>query len=422
MAAGSGARLGTEVPKQFLDVGGEPMVLRAARAFEECPLVDDIYAVALTEYAERTGELLRVLSKYRDTAIGADTRQESVLRGLRFVAAKQLPAADQPDGAKEALINAGMPSAEPSPLVLIHDAARPFVTQEAIAHVVKGASITGAAVSCVPATDTIYVANAEPQCGQPLFLADSPPRQTLWSVQTPQGFDMRMILAAHEAAAKEGFTATDDGTLAQRYGHPAQAVLIAMGDYANRKITTPADMTAPSIGAGASDSAGTDDRVGIGFDAHRFADYPAPLVLGGVEIPESRGLDGHSDADVLTHALMDAILGALALGDIGRYFPDTDAKYKGISSMKLLNEVKRLAEAKGYAVYNADTTIVAERPRMAPHIEKIRDSLAAALGTDRDKIGVKATTTEHLGYTAKEEGIGAQAVVRLRKIIDNSFV
>jgi 2-C-methyl-D-erythritol 2,4-cyclodiphosphate synthase len=220
-----------------------------------------------------------------------------------------------------------------------------------------------------------------------------------------------MILAAHEAAAKDGFAATDDGTVAQRYGHPAPAVLIAMGDYANRKITTPADMAALGVGEGG----GADDRVGIGFDAHRFTVHPSPLVLGGIEIPESRGLDGHSDADVLTHALMDAILGALALGDIGRHFPDTDANYKGISSMKLLDEVKLMAEAKGYAIYSADTTIVVERPRMAPHIEKIRVSLAAALGTDRDKIGVKATTTEHLGYTAKEEGIGAQAVVRLRR-------
>jgi 2-C-methyl-D-erythritol 2,4-cyclodiphosphate synthase len=156
-------------------------------------------------------------------------------------------------------------------------------------------------------------------------------------------------------------------------------------------------------------------RVGIGFDVHAFADADSEraLVLGGVTIPEGRGLVGHSDADVLTHALMDAMLGALALGDIGRFFPDTDEKYRGISSMRLLLEVERMIEHEGYIVYNADMTIVAERPRMAAHIDEIRDNIADALGVTRDRIGVKATTTEGLGFTGREEGIGTQAIVRL---------
>ncbi|MDR3224880.1 MAG: 2-C-methyl-D-erythritol 2,4-cyclodiphosphate synthase [Clostridiales Family XIII bacterium] len=159
----------------------------------------------------------------------------------------------------------------------------------------------------------------------------------------------------------------------------------------------------------------TEDRVGIGFDVHAFADaeQQRTLVLGGTAIPGGKALDGHSDADVLTHALMDAMLGALALGDIGAFFPDTDERYRGISSMRLLADVKRRIEREGYIVYNADMTIVAERPRMAPHVDEIRDSIAGALGVTRDKIGVKATTTEGLGFTGREEGIGAQAIVRL---------
>jgi 2-C-methyl-D-erythritol 4-phosphate cytidylyltransferase/2-C-methyl-D-erythritol 2,4-cyclodiphosphate synthase len=388
MAAGSGSRVGAGTPKQFLNIGGEPMVCRAARAFEDCAFVDDVYAVVPEADMDRANGLLAAFGKYRGACAGAEVRQESVRRGLRFVA--------------------GSPRAEGSrAIVLIHDAARPFVTQETIVRVLAGAAASGAAVACVPATDTVYEASGVPACGRPLLLADAPDRDLLWSVQTPQGFDLAMILDAHDAAAADGFEATDDGAVAFRYG--GADVLIAMGDYANRKITVPGDLPAAD-GAG-----GAGDRVGTGFDVHAFAAPEASrvLVLGGVEIPYERGLDGHSDADVLTHALMDAMLGALALGDIGKLFPDTDERYRGISSMKLLAEVRARVEAEGYIVYNADTTIVAERPRMAEHADAIRDSLAAALGVPRDRIGVKATTTEGLGFTGREEGIGAQAIVRL---------
>jgi 2-C-methyl-D-erythritol 2,4-cyclodiphosphate synthase len=157
------------------------------------------------------------------------------------------------------------------------------------------------------------------------------------------------------------------------------------------------------------------DRVGIGFDVHAFAPEEAgrALVLGGVALPYGRGLAGHSDADVLTHALMDAMLGALALGDIGKVFPDTDEQYRGVSSMKLLAQVGAMVEDKGYIVYNADTVIIAEKPRMAAHTDAIRNSLAAALDVSAERVSVKATTTEGLGFTGREEGIGAQAVVRL---------
>jgi 2-C-methyl-D-erythritol 2,4-cyclodiphosphate synthase/2-C-methyl-D-erythritol 4-phosphate cytidylyltransferase len=387
MAAGSGLRLGASVPKQFLDVDGEPMLLKAARAFDACAFVDDLRAVAAIGRLSETDDALGVLSKYGGSVAGAEIRQESVRLGLRAVS-------------REAC----------GGVVLIHDAARPFVTGSVIERVLAGAAATGAAVACVPVTDTIYVADGEPQCGSPLFLAETPPRALLWSVQTPQGFDFDRILSAHEAAASDGFEATDDGAVARAYGHAD--VLIAMGDYANRKITTPGDLHPRGGRSG-------DDRVGVGFDVHAFAPERADaeagraLVLGGVAIPGARPLEGHSDADVLTHALMDAMLGALALGDIGKFFPDTDERYRGVSSMKLLAEVRTMIGREGYAVYNADTTVLAEKPRMAGYADEIGASLAAALDVDKGRIGVKATTTEGLGFIGREEGVGAQAVVRL---------
>jgi 2-C-methyl-D-erythritol 4-phosphate cytidylyltransferase/2-C-methyl-D-erythritol 2,4-cyclodiphosphate synthase len=433
MAAGNGSRFGAKSPKQFLDVEGESMILRAARTFDECEYVDGIWAVASSDRRADANAALCVLAKYRCAVGGGDTRQESVRLGLR--AAAGTPDTESMEGADGAV-------------VLIHDAARPFVTSDIIERVLEGATVTGAAIACVPVTDTIYAANEKPGSGRALLLADAPDRDLLWSVQTPQGFDFDMILRAHEAAALDGFEATDDGAVARIYGYAAgdasdggkgADVLIVDGDYVNRKITLRGDIDTslgtpcverPDFGAPTAERSGLDaydargggrpgDRVGIGFDVHAFAPaWERALVLGGVTLPYERGLEGHSDADVLTHALIDAMLGALALGDIGFYFPETDDRYLGISSMKLLEEVREMIERNGYIVYNADMTIVAERPRMAEHVDDIRDSVAAALGVDRDRIGVKATTTERLGFTGREEGIGAQAIVRLAELAE----
>jgi 2-C-methyl-D-erythritol 4-phosphate cytidylyltransferase/2-C-methyl-D-erythritol 2,4-cyclodiphosphate synthase len=407
MAAGSGSRFGSESPKQFLDVDGEPMLLRAARAFDEHDAVDGVWAVASPEKGASVGEVLGTLRKYRGFTEGGPTRQESVRLGLRAVSDELT---GRTAGAGDAgSCDAGVGDAGGT-IVLIHDAARPFVTREVIERVLAGAADTGAAIACVPVTDTIYEAK-EVRGDDSVFLRDTPDRELLWSVQTPQGFDLDMIRSAHESAAADGFEATDDGAVAMKYGRARTddgvSVLIAMGDYVNRKITVPSDMdTVPSSGA--------DDRVGIGFDVHAFSDEEGrALVLGGVTIPHERGLEGHSDADVLTHGIMDAMLGALALGDIGVFFPDTDSRYEGVSSMRLLDEVRGMIERVGYIVYNVDATIVAERPRLAGRIDEIRSSLADALGIDRGMVGVKATTTEGLGFTGREEGVGAQAVVRL---------
>jgi 2-C-methyl-D-erythritol 2,4-cyclodiphosphate synthase len=291
---------------------------------------------------------------------------------------------------------------EPSPsvfpdIVLIHDAARPFVTDAVIEGVLDGVISSGAAVCCVPVKDTIYKADREMRDK----LWGVPPRDELFAVQTPQGFDFALISDTHERALKDGLTATDDGSLAKAYGAD---VLITAGSYENIKVTTAEDLPGSMQG-----------RVGTGFDVHAFA-AGRKLILGGVEIPYDRGLLGHSDADVLTHALMDAMLGALALGDIGRHFPDTDERYRGISSMKLLAEVVSMIHDKGYTVSNADMTIVAEKPRMSGFIPDIVARLSEVLGIETGRVSVKATTTEGLGFTGTEEGIGAQAIVLLREV------
>jgi 2-C-methyl-D-erythritol 4-phosphate cytidylyltransferase/2-C-methyl-D-erythritol 2,4-cyclodiphosphate synthase len=292
-------------------------------------------------------------------------------------------------------------------LVLVHDAARPFVTTAVIDAVLEAAAESGAAVPGIPVTDTLYRTDEGITGTGPMSVLEIPDRRRFSAAQTPQGFDLRLISDAHRKAAADGFEATDDAAVALRYG--GAKIALVSGDPANRKITYAADLDAAETGGA------TERRVGMGFDVHAFAEG-RKLVLGGVEIPFERGLLGHSDADVLTHALMDALLGALALGDIGMHFPDTDEKYRGIASRELLAEVMRLITERGFAVVNADLTVVAERPKLGPYREKIIGSLAAALGLAENRVSVKATTTEGLGFCGREEGIGAQAVVLVEKV------
>ncbi|MBR4410645.1 MAG: 2-C-methyl-D-erythritol 2,4-cyclodiphosphate synthase [Firmicutes bacterium] len=211
-------------------------------------------------------------------------------------------------------------------------------------------------------------------------------------MQTPQGFASEILRKAYEAAYRDGFLGTDDAGLAERIG---QTILLTEGDYANIKITTREDLP-------------MEIRVGTGYDVHRLTEG-RKLILGGVDIPYEKGLDGHSDADVMAHALMDALLGAAGLGDIGRHFPDTDPQYKGISSLKLLEIVNQRIHEAGYELGNADVTIIAQRPKLAGYISQMEENLAAVLGADIRQINVKATTTEKLGFTGRGEGIAAEA-------------
>ena len=235
---------------------------------------------------------------------------------------------------------------------------------------------------------------------QPGRLLDPLDRAQLRAVQTPQTFDCAKLKAAHERAEAEGFDATDDAALFEHY-YGSVRLVTAPGAEANIKLTNPADfekLSRPAM------------RIGSGYDAHRLAEG-RKLILCGVDVPHTRGLDGHSDADVAVHALMDALLGALGEGDIGHHFPDSDPAYEGISSMLLLDHVMKIVREHGYGVANADVTIVAQKPKLAAYIPAMRENLARALGTDA--VNVKATTTERMGFEGEELGISAQAVALL---------
>ena len=275
-------------------------------------------------------------------------------------------------------------------LVAIHDAARPFASEEVITQVLQAAAKTGAAAPAVPVKDTIKVADKDGK------VITTPDRATLYAVQTPQCFDRALYLQALEAVSGEKASlVTDDCSLFELAGLP---VTLTAGDYANLKITTKEDLQKENT-----------MRIGHGYDVHRLVE-DRPLILGGVEIPYEKGLLGHSDADVLLHAIMDALLGAAALGDIGKHFPDTDAAYKGASSIKLLEHVGKLLEEKCYMIDNIDATIIAQKPKMRDYIDTMRKNVADTLGIELDQVNIKATTEEGLGFTGSGEGISSQAI------------
>ena len=362
-AAGKGSRMGASLPKQFLKIGNRTILECSILPFQEADFVDDILVVSGGDYLEKVRELCKGISKVRNVVEGGKERQDSVHNAL-------------------ALVEEGF--------VLIHDGARPYITEAVILNVLEDASRVGASVAAVPVKDTIRQQSDEG--GKTLK------RSELYSVQTPQGFEVSLIKEAFRRAYEEGFYGTDDAGLVDRMG---LEVAVSEGDYANIKITTKEDMP-------------VEIRVGTGFDVHRLVEG-RKCIICGVDIPFEKGLLGHSDADVALHALMDAMLGAAALGDIGKHFPDTDPKYKGISSVKLLKYVNDFIAEEGYSLGNADVTIMAQKPKMLPHIQQMRENIADALGVDVAAINVKATTTEKLGFVGREEGIAAEAVCILKR-------
>lgn len=285
----------------------------------------------------------------------------------------------------------GLAAAEGA-LVAIHDAARPFVSRAVITAALEAAARTGAAAPAVPVKDTIKVA----QGGR---VVSTPDRAMLYAVQTPQCFSRekyRQALAC--VTGEQARQVTDDCSLFELAGMPVE---LTAGDYGNYKITTPDDLKKEKT-----------MRIGHGYDVHRLVE-DRKLILGGVEIPYEKGLLGHSDADVLLHAVMDAVLGAAALGDIGRHFPDTDPAYRGADSLALTRAVAALIREHGYTVGNIDATILCQKPKLAPYIEEMRRNIAAAFGVAADAVSVKATTEEHLGFTGEGLGIAAHAVALL---------
>jgi 2-C-methyl-D-erythritol 4-phosphate cytidylyltransferase/2-C-methyl-D-erythritol 2,4-cyclodiphosphate synthase len=370
-------------PKTFLPLAGHPLWTHGLRALSACDLIRDIILVTPAEWVAQARCACDAsgLSKVKAVVAGGARRQDSVHSALQALAD------DPPD------------------VVAVHDGARPLASTELIGRCVESAREKGSGVAALPVTDTLKRATPE---GRVEGTVD---RSTLWAMQTPQVFRYAALLEGHEAALRDGVDVTDDAALIQRMGGE---VWLVRGEEANLKITTPADLRlAESLLA--ARSGGAMVRVGHGFDAHRL-EPGRPCVLGGVTIPHDRGPLGHSDGDVLTHAIMDAVLGALALGDIGRHFPDTDPAYRGARSVELASRVAELAHAQGHAVSGIDATLVAQAPRVAPHVPAMRQALAEAFGCSLDAVSVKATTTEGMGFTGTGEGIAAHAVAVLQPV------
>ena len=373
VAAGSSTRMGFD--KLSFDLGGETVLHRSIRAFDQCPQIGEIVLVAGKNRAFVEQQAVGCTKPVQIVAGGA-TRAESAKNGVL---------------------------AAHGELVAVHDAARPFVSPAVIAAVLEAAARCGAATPAVPVKDTIK--QAVPGDGKTVpeacLVHSTPDRSTLYAVQTPQCFDRTQYLAAlQELDAEKARLVTDDCSLFELTGRSVQ---LTQGDYANLKITTREDLPRPV------QKEETRMRIGHGYDVHRLVEG-RKLILGGVEIPFEKGLLGHSDADVLAHAVMDAVLGAAALGDIGQHFPDNDPAYAGADSLELARHVARILSEHGYRVENIDATILCQRPKLAPHIPAMRANLAAAFGLPVDAVSVKATTEEHLGFTGEGLGIAAHAV------------
>lgn len=365
LAAGTGTRFGAAVPKQFCSLLGKPVLRHAAEALLAEGLVGRLLPVG------EAAPIIAALSglPHDPPVPGGATRQASVRAGLEALAA------DPPD------------------VVLIHDGARPLVPRGTIPALLAALQRHPGAIPALPVADTL-------KRGEAGAIAATIPRAGLFRAQTPQAFRFGAILAVHRAATAE---ATDDAGLLEAAGLP---VALVDGSERNLKITRPEDLPRME-----REMAGAMiPRIGTGFDVHRLVPG-RPLVLCGVVVPNELGLDGHSDADVGIHALCDAIYGALAEGDIGRWFPPSEAEWKDADSARFLRHAASRIAARGGLLANVDVTLICERPKIAPHAAAMQARLAELLGCDTGRVSVKATTTERLGFTGRGEGIAAQAAV-----------
>lgn len=370
LAGGSGSRMGADRNKVLMPLCGVPVIMRSVEAF--LGLVDQVVLVSREEDTADIQAIMQSAGIPVIMAAGGATRQESVWNGLCAL----------PDDCTH---------------VMIHDGARCLVDADTIRRCMASVEDCGTGVAAIPAVDTIK------QVDENEMVRSTPDRAALRAVQTPQGFTVQLIRQAHEHALQTGFIGTDDASLVERMGIP---VRLTLGSRRNLKLTTPEDML---MAESFLNSGFPALRIGQGYDVHRLVP-DRKLILCGVEIPHTLGLLGHSDADVALHALMDAMLGAMALGDIGKHFPDTDERYRGISSMVLLEHVHALLADHHAAVTNCDVTIVAQKPKLLPFIPQMRENVARALSLPIDRVNIKATTTERLAFEGREEGISAQAV------------
>ena len=378
-AAGAGRRLGAARPKQLLDIGGGSMLQHSVRAFLMHPRVADVVVVvppdlttlALAGIEPSRAAALRVVK-------GGDRRQDSVANGFAAIAPE-------------------------SEVVLIHDAARPFVSADLIDRTIDAAAAHGAAIAALQSRDTVKRVAGDGR------ITETIPRETIYLAQTPQGF-RRDVLAAAVELGRAGVDATDEAMLAERAGYHVHVV---DGDPGNVKVTTPEDLDAARARMASSGKPARTGRAGTGYDLHRLVEG-RPLILGGVTLPSDKGALGHSDADVVCHAATDAILGAVGLGDIGRHFPDTDPRWKDADSLVLLREAARMVRAHGYEIGNLDVTVILERPKIKDAIEPMRTRLAEALGIDRDRVSIKGKTNEGVDAVGRGEAVAAHAVALVR--------
>ncbi len=382
VAAGRGARAGTGGPKQYRLLAGETVLARTVRAFLDHPQIDAVRVIIHSDdfdlYTDAAAHLLSH-RKLLTPVKGGKERQDSVRFGLESLA-KEAPS-----------------------LVLIHDAARPFIDAGAISRVIDAARRNGGAIAALPVFDTLKKSDG----GEHPSIDDTVSREGLWRAQTPQGFHYDAILAAHRAAAGEALT--DDAAVAERAGIK---VSLVPGSPDNMKITQAEDFGMAEILLGRK-KAMMEFRSGHGFDVHEFEPGDA-VILCGVSIPHDRKLKGHSDADAGIHALTDAILGAIGEGDIGDHFPPSDKKWKGAPSRIFLEKARDLVAEKGGSITHCDVTLICEAPKIGPHRAKMRSSLSEILDIGIGRISVKATTTEQLGFTGRREGIAALATATVR--------
>jgi 2-C-methyl-D-erythritol 4-phosphate cytidylyltransferase/2-C-methyl-D-erythritol 2,4-cyclodiphosphate synthase len=372
VAAGRSERMRSTVPKPLLELGGRSLLRRSVEAFDEHPLVQELVVVLPRDLVGDGPTLVGSTRRPCRVVAGGERRQDSVRQGLAELS-------------------------QDTDLVLIHDAARPFVDRPLIDRVIEAAGESGAAVPAVPARDTVKRTDAARG-----FVSETIPRDQIWLAQTPQGFRRPVLVGAvqREDASAD---VTDDAMLVERAGHPVRVV---QGDERNVKITTPDDLVSARARLTVA------PRVGTGYDLHRLADGRA-LVLAGVAIGGGRGPVAHSDGDVVCHALVDAILGAAGEGDIGRHFPDTDPQWKDSRGLDLLARAVSLVDRSGFSVANVDVTVILERPKLAGHAQEMRANLAKTLGVTVSQVSVKAKTNEAMDAVGRGEAIAAHAVAML---------
>ena len=364
-AAGAGARAGFSKNKLLTFFRGEPVLYRTVSALSACESIGEIVIAAAKRDIAEISAMFEKFANVR-AVCGGDTRTQSVLFALR--------ACDSPE------------------YVLIHDGARPFVTQKILSDCIETVRAHGSAVCALPVTDTIALC-AEEKIGS------IPDRSALYALQTPQAFSYAEILAAYEKIGGETFT--DDSGVYAKFVAPPQ---IFAGDVKNKKLTFREDFLSAPLPA---------PRVGVGIDTHAFGKAQDHIVLGGARIPSESGLIAHSDGDVLVHAVMDALLSAAALPDIGHFFPDTDPAFADADSLRLLERVRDLLSEKGFAPRNVSAAIQAERPRLQKYIPAMRENIARALRISPDDVGLSAGTNEGLGYVGEGKGITVTAYVSL---------